>query len=194
MLLHIITACIRPDNLPHLHESFLQANQRGLADLHWHITMESRHGREPQHPDITYSRIKTSTYLGDSDNSPINSPLRAINDGWVCWIDDDNLMHPDFISGIQEHCNQPQILVYHQQLTKRPAQFNPLIRYVDNGSCKPGRIDTGQFCIHSSLLDGVWWNGAHAQPDGLFVQAVHHRHPSKIRTVNQVLAYYNQLA
>jgi len=194
MLLHVITACIRPGNLPLLHDSFLQAAENKTVDLRWHISMESRGNREPKHPDVSYSKFPTTTYLGDLDNSPINRPLQSITDGWICWVDDDNLMHPEFISGILEHCDEPQILVYHQQLTKRPALFNPLIRYVDNGSCRPGRIDTGQFCIHSRLLEGIRWNGSHPQPDGLFVQAVHNRYPTKVKTVNQVLAYYNQLA
>lgn len=81
MILHILTACSRPERLPRLAQAIAQAAQDapGVA-VRWHVAfdLERRH--------VGGQAVKNQLL----DSIPADDP------GWVWICDDDNIPHPDF--------------------------------------------------------------------------------------------------
>ena len=154
--------------------------------------MEARNYREPQLPIIDWiedNRIKAFLSIGAPDDSPINSVLPFLKTGWVCFLDDDNIMHPDFLNAIIRE-PYPSICIYHQQLTPVRELYNPLTRYGSN--CEMGAIDTAQFTLAAELID-YEWDAEHEQPDGRFIKDIYSKYPARLRRVDHILCYYNYL-
>ncbi|HEY6206289.1 MAG TPA: hypothetical protein VIW21_09005, partial [Chthoniobacterales bacterium] len=84
MVLHILTAVTRPENLPKLAESLIPAATAGV-ELAWHLgyDLERRH--------VAGQAVK-------------NRLLDRIGPGrdWVWILDDDNTAHPEFFRRLTE--------------------------------------------------------------------------------------------
>lgn len=193
MKFNIITACIRPENLKWLFDSFIIAKGNLPIKIEWFIVMEARN-RNPELPEIVWDApfIKTHLAIGDSDKSPINWALDRIDSGLVCWVDDDNIIHPEYFEEILSQPELDKIFIYHQQMSKKLEKTNPYLRYVS--LCEPSSIDTAQFTIDRNLIKDIRWDGNSSQPDGKFVQEVFRRSPHKLKIIDKILCYYNYLA
>lgn len=197
----IITACIRPENLSLLYQSILDSKEDLPLNLTWYIVMDARK-REPQLPDVSWQKpncpIRIVTRIGEPKNSPINTALQLIKenlkDTWILWLDDDNLMHPHYFQLIQD-VSFPAVIIYHQQLTKKLAAVNPIVRLAQPNANYPGSIDTGQFTISSNLIGRVKWDEDNKgkQPDGQFIKDILYWNPENLVYLNHIMAYYNYL-
>lgn len=198
----IITACIRPQNLPLLYKSILQSKQGLDINIKWYIVMEARK-REAVLPDISWQNpncpIQITTRIGEPKSSPVNTALELVTQdsvkSWVLWLDDDNIMHPDYFKRFYDsQCPFPSIVIYYQQLTKVLAAVNPLVRLTS--TCNPGSIDTGQFTVASNLIGKIIWdrNNETKAADGHFIKEVFYWNNDKLRRLDHIMAYYNYLA
>jgi len=204
-MLNIITACIRPKNLPKIHESLLvsAANYENPANIQWHIVLDGLYKNQDLEELIFTQKLpfetKIPTFLHINDSykttweSPINVGLSKITEGLVCIIDDDNIMHPHFIK-----CIYPRYLaggkgfIFHQQLS-RDKNLNNRVRLAKIVNIKPGKIDAAQFCFDRSIINAKWsWHSR--TPDGAFIGSVFQNHANFIQILDEILCYYNYLS
>ena len=93
--LTIITACIHPENLPYLAVTI--APGRDLFDLTWRVVFD---GARCQPVDFPGAIVTVASHPRSIvGNHQKNDALDHTQDGWVYFLDDDNLVHPDFFRG-----------------------------------------------------------------------------------------------
>lgn len=212
-MLNVITACWRPRNLKKLLNSFLEAQKLHPTPIVWWIVYDAKaaplhkpHFDEVKKKLSSLDSITASFVENDGAlRSPSNVAINRIQDGLICWVDDDNIMHPRFLKAINYHSkDDPEIgLLYQQNLGKPPKQTNRRIRTVYPYGIKPGAIDTAQFTIHRKIIGDIRWqqrpdplvmNPPPYQPDGVFIQQVYERHHSKFKFIKHPICYYNYLS
>lgn len=122
-MLHVITACTRPANLPVMAES-LGCWHR--ADLIWHIRFDFNH----EH--IGGQAVK-------------NAVLEEISDGYVLFLDDDTIAHPKLWKRFLAHDGADAVVV-----TQRHSVLGLLRAAPEN--VQIGTIDIGQAIIKRSVI------------------------------------------
>lgn len=164
MRLHILTAVTRPENLPQIGESIMEAASRGpvVFDLTWHRL------EDPDRAHVGGQHLK-------------NRMLNRIRDGWVCILDDDTLMHPAFLRKIgranRQHRHVNAYVVSQRRTTGAVLKASPENMVV-------GSVDAGQVVLRRSLIrhhripetyggDGQFiQNLLYGQPDVLYMPDV----------------------
>ena len=124
-VLHIITACSRPEFLPALAADLAEAARGAGVDLRWHVAFDM----ERQH--IGGQAVK-------------NRILDSISgDGWV-WIgDDDNTLDQAMLSAVAEYDARPVDVVISAQ--RRGQQLAPPCAVLN-------RVDAAQFVARRSAI------------------------------------------
>lgn len=130
MILHVLTAVTRPENLPEIADSIAISSERTGAVIQWHTR------NDPGRDHVGGQHLK-------------NLMLDEITDGWVCILDDDTIMHPNFLRKIQHALhNNPQleaIVVSQKRTTGVVLKASP-----DNAVL--GKIDAGQAVIRRDVI------------------------------------------
>jgi hypothetical protein len=144
MILHVLTACSRPQNLERLSAALSDAERHGIA-LQWHVAFDTNR-----------------RYVGGQVIK--NQLLEQIAGGWIWICDDDNLPHPDFLPHLPalirqaEQAGQRAILVGQQRRPNRylPA-VPPRVGYVDAAMLIASRAAIGDHRIPDRYDgDGYW--------------------------------------
>lgn len=204
-MLNIITACIRPQNLQKIYESIVASlDLYGKpVDIHWHIILDGLYKDEslkllietktlPFTPNFPVHLHVNDTFQ-DKWDSPINVGLSKIEKGLVTIIDDDNIMHHDFIRGVYPaYLAGKKGFLFHQQLSVA-KNCNNIVRYAKIANIKPGKMDTAQFCFDRSIID-IRWDWYSPQPDGAFMRSIFLRNQQDIQIIDDILCHYNFLS
>ncbi len=164
MRLHILTAVTRPHNLPEIGESIMEAKDRAPdVDLTWHRLFD-----------------RDREYVGGQVLK--NRMLNNISDGWVCILDDDTIMHHQFLRKVSRHADawrkaMNAIVVSQRRTTNVVLKAAP-------ENLKVGLVDAGQVVIRRNVIgntripeyyagDGEWIQDLlYGQPDVLFMPDV----------------------
>lgn len=146
MILHVLTACARPEFLPAFAAEMGDAAQLAGVDLRWHVAFDI--GRQFVGGQAVKNRMLDSIPESDS--------------GWV-WIgDDDNRLEPAMLKAVAEYDARPVDVVIFAQ--RRGKQIAPPCAVVD-------RVDAAQFVARRSAIGAhrlpTKYNG-----DGLLIAAV----------------------
>jgi len=203
--LNVITACIRPNNLPLLAQSFAIANKLKIP-INWIIVIDGRYVRDTDpikrveeivskiiDPNLTIVILLNDTYLKTWE-SPINLALALIKSGLVCIVDDDNIMHPEFIQTVYPIYLKEQSVgfVFHQLMSIEKGG-NLKVRIAKFANLKPDKFDTAQFAITRDLIGDLKWCTTSNQPDGLFINTLFEEKRNKFKILDKILSYYNYL-
>jgi hypothetical protein len=107
--------------------------------------------------------------------------------GFVYVLDDDNVMHEDFFTGISASiASGKRGYIFQQQIS--PDK----VRAVSPGTTRTGYIDQGQFILHTDLLRDTRYQ-QHYDADGYLIEALFAQQPDEFEFVHKTLAYYNRL-
>jgi hypothetical protein len=187
--LTIVTAVSRPENL-----SWLKDNLSILKPhfkVCWCCVVDSTKATLQQiavKPDI----LKTAkSEVPDAGATQRNVALSLIRNGWIYFLDNDNLIHPNF----------PRVAS--ETISANPAKkcFVFAQAWWDNthrlsaGPIKPGKVDTGSFLVHRSVIGEAKWslNPVPASVDFNFITQIWQQKPEQFLFVNEVCTYYNRL-
>lgn len=170
MKLHLLTACTRPENVARLGESVDAARRPGV-DLIWHLRQDS----ERKH--VGGQAIK-------------NSLIERVADGWLTFLDDDNLLHP----GLPERllmvtAEQPAagLIVVGQSLPGGGY------RHAREGCLCLNRVDAAQLVIRRDALGALRLPETYAG-DGLLAEMLAATLPAEaVVYLDEALSYYNRL-
>lgn len=170
MKLHLLTACTRPENIARLGES-IDAARRPGADIIWHLKQDG----ERKH--VGGQAIK-------------NALIERVADGWLTFLDDDNLLHPALVERLlmvtAEH-SAAGLIVVGQGL---PGGH---YRAAREGCLALNRIDAAQLVIRRDALGDLRLPETYAG-DGLLAEMLQAALPAEsIVYLDEPLCYYNRL-
>jgi len=223
MLLNIITACIRPYNLTHIYNSILNSKGDIDSDIRWWIVIDlattSLDSKGKEQLEAIRVQIEKDNIIkvvcipaNDPKEAPVNKALHKISKGLVCFIDDDNVMHPNYMKEIHKAKGDKERIgfLYQQNLGKPKTSFNRRTRFIEFYKVKPGLVDSAQFTISRDLIGNIAWPPRALEyqpyrgildpvkpsttPDGDFIHKVYTANPKYFVIIKRMLCYYNYLA
>lgn len=190
--LTIVTALSRPMNLPFL----LSSVEMLLPDfsLRWAIIHSpssgcSAGGMSSSRDWILEAVVKPNDPGGYTQkNIGIDLALRP---GWIYFLDDDNLIHPDFPSALSAAIwSHPAARGFAFHQIRRNGQH-----YLRSSpsNCSRGRIDQGNFCFHTDAIGAIRHREMGRQLDGIFFEAVYATCKDQFVFLDCTATYYNAL-
>jgi hypothetical protein len=163
MRLHILTAVTRPENLPEIGESIMEAKDRApQVDLTWHRLVDLE--REFVGGQVLKNRM-----------------LNNITDGWVCILDDDTIMHHQFLRKVSRKVGYHR---YVNAIVVSQRRTTGVVLKAAPENMEIGKVDAGQVVIRRNVIgntripeyyagDGEWIQDLlYGQPDVLFMPDV----------------------
>lgn len=182
----IITPCTRPENLFRIKESI------PFEYVHeWIIVYDESKISNPH----LFQDNKIKEYSCKNNNSINGNAQRnygldhLTGDTYVYFLDDDNIIHPQFHTLIQT-IEPKRIYTFDQ---KRPPDEFPYKDILTGNEIGMFQIDTSMFLVDSSLCKYIRWVVDEYAADAIFIVECYSNHPKQWIYVNQVLSYYNYL-
>lgn len=163
--LTLITPCSRPQNLPAMAESIKPG--RSLFDVIWLIVFDNKEC--------------TESVVG---NFQRNCALDAVSDGWIYFLDDDTVLHPDFFSELAKV--KSKAVAFEQDL-------GTWVRKVAPSEMRCCHVDMGQVAIKREVIGDIRFTLNIYEADGIFIQSVYENNPGVWSFINEPLCYYNKL-
>lgn len=170
VLVHVLTAVSRPENLDRVDESIFDA----LAGA----------------PDVTLTWWKKNDLEREhvGGQRPKNVMLDQITDGWVCVLDDDTIMHPKFLRRIyRAHRQHPQAKAF----VVSQKRTTGVVLQARRENLKVGMVDAGQVVIRRDLIGDMRIPETYAG-DGEWIEALLAYEPDVV-FIGEVLSLHNAL-
>ena len=172
MILHVLTAVTRPENLPMLAASLGAAVESGV-EVCWHTRTD------PERRYVGGQALKNE--MLDDDDDP---------EGWVWILDDDNIAHPGLFAALvaclEAHPDARMIAVAQQH-------HNGWVRQVERGMLMQTHVDAGQVLIRKDAI-GDRRIPLHYCGDGEWIEMIADQlEPAQIAYIREPLTYYNWL-
>lgn len=195
-MLNIITPCSRLGSLPIMNTEIAELYQ-AIPDLKWWIIVDGNCSPEigptiKRKLDHPYVHMEVVAGEGRSGNDQRNRALDLAEPGFVYFLDDDNILHPDFIKYIQSLMDRmvnegKQGAVWHQDVRQR------YVRRIAPDRIKMGMIDTAQYLLTTDIIGDLRWIPDEHCADGFFIEELHRKNPDKFLYIDMVLCYCNEI-
>lgn len=194
MTINIITRCSRLNYLNEIKKSIFNTN----LDIEWHIVFDmSKIIEIPIYllKELYDNNIKL--YFIDDSNDDYLYPqcgeiASKLSDGWVYFIDDDNIIHENFYKKIEKiitKYNEKKIIIVSQKVDGK--DFTKLdIRIASPENTKYQGIDIAQILFHHSIFKQYNFMG-HYSADGFLIEKIFKENSNYFLWVDNVLSYYN---
>jgi hypothetical protein len=193
--IYIVTPCYRQNNLAAIFASI------DFNIIHrWYIVYDTTKGR-------TYSKIYTDnpqivelecSDYGNYGHGQRNFMLKIIEDGFIYFVDDDNIVCPNLYKHLTSL--NPNYYYTFDQLRNRTGDDTDWIlfhnekgRVLRGHTLKIGQIDTGQILFPRKLIGNLKWVAGDYKADGIFAEALKIMHPESHIYIPETLCYYNYL-
>ena len=185
-LLTIITPCSRPANLPELKASIQRMRCYQKSAVRWVIVHDANDDEFiPCIGEAWVDEIRVKG--GIFGNLQRNWGMSLVADGYVYFLDDDTLMHPDFSLCMVEYLHRlnyagaiiPQLLPDGTIRTNTPE------------TVKVNQIDMAQVILKRSAIKTQFVQQYEA--DGLLIEEVFNKNRTKFLFMQEVKCYYNRL-
>jgi hypothetical protein len=178
MFINIITPCSRPDNLIKIFESINipRENHR------WIIVID---GEEPSvKPEFpknaeVYWHKEPLSIVG---NGQRNYALGKINSGYLYFLDDDTILHPDLWETVNNI--NSDFIHFDQGFVNGTKRIG--------GNIAVNAIDSGSVIIDSSIVKGLLWKIEVYAADGYYIRAASKRAKTPVY-IPKILSVYNKL-
>jgi hypothetical protein len=186
--LHIVTPCARPANLPRIAESIASSDVPEDVRLKWLVVLDDRFEIPPL--ALTDADVITCAgAAGVAGHAQRNFALDAIASGWIVFVDDDNLLHP----------NLPRLLS--RTIVAKPTSrfvvfdqdLGDGIRRAAPESVRVGAIDSAQFAFERAFAADERFDVYAYSADGIFAWRLFKKAPKQFAFVNETAALYNAL-
>jgi len=208
-MITIITPCFRQKNIPFLYES-IQFNKIDK----WIIVYDTSKNREYKKLYENNPKI-LEVYCNDpgiSGNPQRNCGINLVEDGFIYFLDDDNIIHPEFWN-ISDTFDSNYFYTFDQirndnmrnilqpQFWKKidsTNNNNPLDPYtfgyiLFGNTIKLKHIDTAMYIVHKKMIKNILWNLNRYDSDGIFICDVFKENVNSHKYINKVCSYYNYL-
>lgn len=180
--LSIITPCSRPQNLAALRESIEPG--KTFFDIDWIVVFDGL--PQPVEGARVYGVSDPESLAGHAQR---NYALDKVGEGWVYFLDDDNLMHPDFWRNVAR-----DIEAYpHARGILITQDLGIGVRNAVPARVNIGEIDLAQYVLRRDLIGSWRFNIHNYSADGQLVMGLFWGQPNEFIVDRQPLAYYNRL-
>ena len=186
--LNIVTPVTRPENLKEIAMSV----QTDLFNIEWYLVYDRVEPFKFYHGDTSiFTVIHHSTGDDIAGNVQRNKALDFIHDGFVYFLDDDNIIHPDFYETLWFEIDSDfDKLAFLFEAVKKNG--NPFCSLDDNFmNIMPDEIDTCQFVVSRDLIGSAQWPNLQNSA-GFFIYEIFNKYPEKFQNTSG-LVYHNYL-
>ena len=139
---------------------------------------------------VTYiTKESDDTYLHDAVSRYCRE---SINSGWITFIDDDNLLHENYILAVEKYLtdSEARYIINHQD--NNYQVFTGIkIREGIPSNMKASKVDLAQVTFHHSVFKGSSI-GKEYIGDSVFIENQYEQNPDQFRFTNTVGSYYNR--
>jgi hypothetical protein len=192
--LHIITPVTRPENIRPILKSIGEGWKGIQINVEWWLVFDIPPDRSKVpnpalwenapfvHAEVFYTADKGNGYGGPQRSRALD----RIVDGWIGFIDDDSMLHPDLIRVIAPYLSKgPRVYLFGQVFKNGGVKYFEM-----DDPCRHFEHSMGVF--HRSLVGDI------RQPAGYdcdkqFVRPIYEKHKGSFVILPYVLAYYNWL-
>ena len=181
-MLTIITPSCRQANIPKLYDSI----DLDKIDK-WIIVYDTSKNRKytklydnPKILEVECDRI------GKVGHPQRNFGMNLVDDGFIYFLDDDNIIHPNFWNIIDSLI--PGKFYTFDQLRNIKKQ-----QILKGNNIKIDNIDTAMFIVHKSQIGNIKWIENKYNADGYFICNIFNKNPHSHVYINTVGCYYNYL-
>jgi len=181
MKITIITPCSRPQNLQDI---FASLNFEYIEK--WIIVYDTTNNRTytkqfSEHPSILEEECCDPGVTG---NAQRNHGLRIVKEGFVYFLDDDNIVHPDLWAVIPT-LDEDYFYTWDQ---------NTFDRYIEGHTINTGCIDTSMFIVPKKICKNLkWLTFDRYFADAFFIKTIYEHNANKHIYIPKTLCYYNRL-
>ena len=195
--LSIITPCTRPGNLPLLAKSIERARGEFPLKIDWYVCFDGNRVNRcayglPETPPFINSYL---SYVIDpkskSGNSQRNFALDFVEEGYIYFLDDDNLMHHNLLHKIFLHYNY---YGYEKTLIVNQLDDNWQPRKLGIKYCQPGTIDAAQYVIPKQHLQKRKWATSVYEADGLLIADIARQWGNHFIFTDEIICFYNAIS
>ena len=181
-MIHIITRCSRPENLYRIYKSIFYKD----FFVRWYIIFDTSKSKDYSKFIIDDSRIEY--YYEDIGSYKLGYSLKYNIKGYIYYLDDDNIIHPDLYYNIEKYLNDKNILVFEQIGNDRTNYELSLENVIES------RVDLAQFMIHSDFLnnDELFSDDSYFS-DSILLEKLKNIYSDKFIFIKKKLSYYNYL-
>ena len=203
MQLNILTRVIRQENLLKVRDSIEKSliNTRSIF-IKWHLIFDTSVIHQ-LNTDVF--DMKASFYIekhffkgisGDMGHTLLNNVMDKLEGfEWICFIDDDNEMHENYLKRIEKIVQADEnydAIVFSQFVGGK--DFTGLqIREAKPENMEVKKIDMAQFTLRMSIVGCLKFEKGLYTADGIFIETLYKQYPDKFLIKNEVLCNYNSL-
>ena len=178
-MITIITPCCRQKNIPHLFDSI------DFDKIHkWIIIYDTTNKKYDKLYDNS-KIMEVECEGGISGNPQRNYGISLVEDGYVYFLDDDNIIHPNFWN-IIPLLDNTHFYTFDQLRNKHGTVL------VGN-NINVNHIDTAMYIVHKRHINSIKWICDKYNADGYFICDVHNNNKDAHRYINAICCYYNYL-
>jgi hypothetical protein len=175
----IITPCSRPENLSNLLKSI------DLSKIaKWIIVYDTSNNRSYNHQFSHAQIVELECANGISGNPQRNFGIEQVDNGFIYFLDDDNIIHPAFWE-LTEGLDPTYFYTFDQQRTE-----DDILRGRTICVCE---IDTAMFIVHRHHIRDIRWVESEYIADGLFISDIAQANPRSHIYIPKIRCYYNYL-
>jgi len=209
-MLYIVTPVSRPENYKKIKDSVLQFENKlkRSTQFNWVVLLD---GKIPDLEKFICKNISVTNYNEIVIDSPFSNSLggyshrnwfldhiyyrifklKTIENDWVYFLDDDTLLHPEFLSEILSKLDDEKAAIIFDQENKDYS--TRLWANIDN--VKVGKIDIGQYVLNLEKLPSeVRFNETEYCADGILIEELLQKvGPENFLVINKTLSTYNKL-
>ena len=197
-LFNIITRCSRTKNLLKVKDSIFNQS----PNVMWYVYFDTLHLKDIdaelltqlQHPNIKITFKKSIP--NDYGHQSINEAIDSIESGWIYVLDDDNILHEDFISTLTKYISEnpdKKAFIFDQKVDGK--DFTKLdVRVAKPENMRVQHIDMAQFLLSRDLISTNRLKLGDYKADGYFIEELYKTNPVDFFFINQILCYYNFLS
>ena len=192
MVAHFVTPASRPENLLAVLRSLECSGDHSAQVVWWVVydadsvpcdapkseTVQVRTLNIPSFPDSKFGGLQR------------NLAIDQIQDGWVCFIDDDTTVHPDLLKTIGPllTASPGSNFVWNQAWKNGQPRCRIGIERM-----KTGFVDTGQVALRREDIGEIRWATRQREADGKFIGEVFAACSDHFLFINRTLSIYNAL-
>jgi len=180
--INIITPCSRPDNL----DIIIKSINFDLIDK-WYIIYDTSKNRTYTKKYMENTKIEEHfcSDIGIVGHPQRNFGLKLINDGFVYFLDDDNIIHPEFWNIV------PTLDInYFYTFDQQQIYVGKILK---GNIIKVLWIDTAQYIIPKQLINNLTFDVNKYHSDGLFITKINELYPKNYIYIPKIACYYNYL-
>jgi hypothetical protein len=193
LLLHVVTPCARIENLPALAESVRKAADPRV-ELRWWIVLDGRFPfvvddvRRIEALRDLHPVVEVCPGSGVAGHAQRNHALERIDEGWIVYLDDDNLLHPLMPRRLAETVahSTARAVVFDQDL-------GGSLRRAAASNVRVGKVDSAQFAVERAFVGTHRFREYVYAADSIFLESLFRRDSQRFLFLSEVLSSYNAL-